>query len=172
MKSAAMIQSPPQNKEMESAAMVESPPQNKEHTLFLSGYKSLAVVKTEHTLIAKITNTVTGQFMTLGQKEMVKLIHAMSFAFRHRENLLTEAEKNSLAEEATFLTPKKPVKRKLTFTDSPIIISSSEEQNSTTSSPIPPSGLPLYTGFYEDAQERFLEFSDSDMEEEEEETSV
>ena len=137
---AAMIESPSQNKQMgtsssSSSVMVESPPSNQGHTLFLSAYKSLAVVKTEHTLIAKITNTTTGQVMTLGQREMERLMQAMSFAFSHRQNLLTEAEKNSLA-EATLLTPK-PVKMKLVFTDSPIIVS-------TTSSPILPSGFCLF----------------------------
>ena len=58
-----------------------------------------------------------------------------------RENLLTETDKDALATDSTLVTPKKPVKRKLTFADSdsphmfsnsdssPIIIDDSRENS-------------------------------------------
>ena len=103
-------------------------PQNRDHTLLLSRYRSLSVIKTDHTLVAKITNTSIGQAMSVSQTAVKKFIAAMSLCMERRENLLTETNKDALATDSTLITHKKPVKRKLTFdySDSPHMFSNSD----------------------------------------------
>lgn len=119
-------------------------PQNNQ-TLFLSRYRSLTVIKTEHTVVAKITNTSTGQVMTLSKAAVEKLMAAMSFVYDERNAMLTDDERHKLQEE-DIRTPKLPVKRKLTFvdSDSPIII----DESPNSSPEIPPSQM--HMGYYEE----------------------